>query len=197
MFPCACCVFFFSLADQVPGLETEDWLAPSSREGSAAAGSLLRKLMRVEAWEGLSSSWASKDQYRGPAGETSWFPCVTAAYPYTGTNVAVLRSDDSWEEVIPLLPDLGTLSHFSTLAGDPYLVEDKSCLLLSYEDGPVYCLPAVMHCMFVGWFWDRCKLSSLDATVFMQREMGEEWSIFVSTHSICRSMRGVFFLCLS
>ncbi len=104
-------LFFFLLANLVVGLEDEDWLAPVSLEGSVPASStLLREFMGVEAWQGLLQSWAAADVHRQASRETFWLPCVSAAYPYTGTagttNVYHLDLDEE-SRSLPFLPSGG------------------------------------------------------------------------------------------
>ncbi len=97
--------------------------------------------MGVEAWQGILQSWAATDSYRRPARETFWLPCVSATYPYTGnagaTNVIHL-DEESWEIRIPFLPQLSSLSRFSTPEGDSHPVVDMPCLLLVNGDSPIY-----------------------------------------------------------
>jgi hypothetical protein len=195
----SCHSSFSFLANLVAGLEDEDWLAPVSLEGSvAASSSLLREFMSVEAWQGLGQSWAAADVHRQASRETFWLPCVSAAYPYTGTagttNVYHLDLDEE-SRSLPFLPRLSELSSFSTPEGDPHPVVEMPCLLLAYGDGPIFRLPAVMHCMYVGWFWARCQISSLDTTILMQWESSEEWSYAVSTPMCFCCYCSPFFFC--
>jgi hypothetical protein len=190
---------FFSLpARDVTGLEDEDWLAPVSLAGSAANTSeLLREFMGVEAWRNLLGTWAASDEYRGPAREVFWLPCVSADYPHTGPTgtAGVLHLDgDSWDVQVPLLPILETLSRFSTPPGDPHPVTEMPCLLLSFDDGPIYRLPAVMHCMYVGWFWSRFRFTVPEANVLMRWECpDEDWSTSVSGFPCCVCCLFLFF----
>jgi hypothetical protein len=175
-------LLFFSLAGLVVGLEEEDWLAPASLEGSVAASSdLLREFMGVEAWQGILQSWAAADVHRQASRETFWLPCVSAAYPYTGTaGTTNAYHLDGESRPLPFLPRLSELSSFSTPEEDPHPVVEMPCLLLAYGDGPIFRLPAVMQRMYVGWFWARCQISSLETTILMQWESSEEWSYTVS-----------------